>query len=218
MAKTNTSYIQSLKHPTPNVPVTDNNKEFNTIYTALYNHLSRLDFVQQKYNSLKREYSSISSSNNVKAELPSDLGISNDDLITIYKYIEKLCEEPYRTMLMNKKIPNRPTKPSNYSTLSKEEQNKSDIKIAKTDIKIRLMTYIKELVTTSSLYLNHNFRDYYMYICSYILFQYCKAHPNELTNIHFRFKSPKGLIIKNAKKIIQGGLYHRDPKTRNRHF
>lgn len=217
-SKQKPAFQDSIQVTTPNRPITDYNKNFSAIYNALYRHLSRLSFVQQKYHSLQQEYNSFSSSNTDTASLPLDLDLSDDDVITIYKYIEKLCKEPYITMLMDKKIPSRPAEPENYSQMSNEEQQKYIEQLAKADIKIRLMTYLKELVSASSLYLNHSFRDYYMYICSYILFQYSKSHSNELTNIHFRFKSPRGLIIKIAKKIILDGYYHRDPKTRNRFF
>lgn len=205
------SFKDTIQVPVQHPEVIDYEKEFKETYNNLFEFLSKLDFVQEKYRTIQQTNSLTAKPDSTKKNHPTDLGISDDEIVIIYKYLEKLCKEPFRTLLNSKKIPSRPTKPENFSQLSKEEQKKYNDKLAKTDIKIRLMTYIRELVNNTSLFLDHEFRNYYINLCSFILISYCKTHSNELTEIQFRFKSPKGLIIKTAKNIIISGTYDRSP-------
>ena len=75
------------------------------------------------------------------------------------------------------------------------------------------MYYIKELVDKFLYYYNPKSREYFINLCTNLLLQYSESHPEEITNIHFRFKSPKGLATKCGKNIILNSHFERDPQT-----
>lgn len=183
-------------------------EEFEKIYSELFEYLKKIDF-----NSLKTNYK-VNKSNYKKNPNSEnfELQLTDDVCVQIEKYIKLLSQPKYEKFLAKKIISNRSSMPNN-SDLSEKDKQLYERKLADEDLTIRLMVYIKELVMQYNVYHNHDIRYYYINMCAAIFLSYCRTHPLEQTKIHFRFKSPKGLITKLAKNIILNGTYERNPET-----
>lgn len=184
-------------------------QNLNGFYYEFLNYLKELDFnkfktktpiTAQNYKSLDRN------KDDSKVELP------DSDLLEISKYIKILSQPKYKKFLDKIEIPNRPEKPANLEENSPELEEYNQ-KLQEADLTIRLMVYIKELVNISLTYSNHDTRNYYTYLCTLILLSYVRKRPGEKVSIHFRFKSPKGIILKSAKNIILNSTFERNPET-----
>lgn len=147
---------------------------------------------------------------NDKAEL------SDEEVRAIIDRIKLLSSPKYLKYLKEKEIPNRSTKP-NFSGLSEKEraikESNYSKQLADEEKNIKCMYYIKELVDKFLYYYNPKSREYFINLCTNLLLQYSESHPEEITNIHFRFKSPKGLATKCGKNIILNSHFERDPQT-----
>ena len=181
--------------------------EFNSIYKKFLNYLRSIDFESifpnpkttlSNYTDLSKENTTIQN------------GLSDDQISSIIDYIKRLSASPYKKYTLEKKIPILSCASENSDSNIKSEDNNQQEK-NKTDIK--LMTYIKELLNKYLVYNDESIRNYHINLCATILLQYCQSHPLELTKIHFRFKSPKGLVEKLAKTIIRDGHFEIDPDT-----
>ena len=182
---------------------------FNGIYYEFLDYLRELDFNQFKTKTpiTAQNYKSIE-----KNKDNSKIKLSDEALLKISKYIQILSQPKYKSFLDKIEIPNRPEKPANLKENSQEleEYNK---KLQKSDMTIRLMVYIKELVNISLTYSNHDTRNYYTYLCTLILLSYVRKRPGEKVSIHFKFKYSKSIILKKTKNIILNGTFERNPET-----
>lgn len=212
MNNNNSNFQESLKYD-----INKDRNTFNSVYSELFSYLKQLDIPSQKKEPSITKESYLS---NIPVD-NSNFELSNFACIKIEQYIKTLSNPKYKKFLDNKKIPSRSAKPD-FSNLDEKEKNKQisifEKKLAEEDINIRLMTYIKELVKQYLIYHDHDIRRYHINLCTHILLSYCRTHPLEHTNIHFRFKSPKGLITKLAKNIILDGHFERNPKTQTDEF
>ena len=128
-------------------------------------------------------------------------------LLAIEDYIIELSKPQYKEYLENLEIPSRPAKSSSTDESLYEEELK------KYDLDIKCRHYIKELISVYSIYHNHQNRNYFFALCSHLSSSYSRRNPDEEIHVVFRFKSPKGLILKLAKNIFLNGYFHRDPLT-----
>lgn len=170
---------------------------FERVYLSLLNYLRTLDF-----NSLLSNDNDLSLSKEELFKLEEEKLLK---FVKIDRYIKFLSDSKYRTYLDRKIIPNR----SVNSVLS----NSSNNLVITEEKDIRFMYFIRELIHQYAIYEDHNIRDYYLKLCSALLLSYTNSHPLEETTIHFRFKSPKGLIEKLANNIIINGTFEKDPTT-----
>ena len=171
--------------PTPEVENYEEN--FNRFFNSLLDILKSIDFEQFKEQNW--------------------ITLPDETLLSIEDYIIELSKPEYKNFLKKIKIPNRPTKSPNNKETDFEK------KLKESDFNIRCMYYIKELIFVYSIYHNHQNRNYFFALCSHITAAYSRRHPDEDIQVVFRFKSPKGLILKLAKKIFLKGYFHRDPST-----
>lgn len=171
--------------PTPKIENYED--KFNHFFNSLLNLLKSIDFEQFK----ERNW----------------ITLPDETLLNIEDYIIELSKPEYKNFLEKIKIPNRPTQ--------SPKVNESDFekKLKESDINIRCIYYIKELIFIYSIYHNHQNRNYFFALCSHIAAAYSRMNPDEDIQIVFRFKSPKGLILKLARNIFLKGYFHRDPST-----
>ena len=196
--KEDTNFKEKIKIDTSksNTPKNDE-LIFERVYLSLLNYLRTLDF-----NSLLSNDNDLSLSKEELFKLEEEKLLK---FVKIDRYIKFLSDSKYRTYLDRKIIPNR----SVNSVLS----NSSNNLVITEEKDIRLMYFIRELIHQYAIYEDHDIRDYYLKLCSALLLSYTNSHPLEETTIHFRFKSPKGLIEKLANNIIIKGTFEKDPTT-----
>lgn len=188
-------------------------EKFNKTYNKFLSYLKTINFTSI-FPSTK------ATANNYKDLIIQDNSskneLSDENVSIIIKFIDFLSSPKYKKYWDKKTIPNRSSEP-NYENLTENKKSKIKSQYEKTleqeDTNIRLMTYINELHKKYLIYKDHSIRNYYINLCTSILLQYSKSHPQEIAKIHFRFKSPKGLATKLAKNIIVNGHYERNPKT-----
>ena len=192
-------------------------ESFNTIFNNLISYLNTIDFDSMsstpKLNTKNYKYAP----KKVKFTTP----LTIEQLSQIEQYIIALSKPGYQKFLDQIIIPSRPIKP-NLSSIPEDQRDKIlqeyQSKLYNAEKEIKLKTFIKELVKNYQIYNNDYIKEYYVYLCTTILLSYCEDHPYENTKIHFRFKSPSGIITKLATNIILNGSFEYDPKSQTDKF
>ena len=202
-------FKQSLKIENTN---STDKANFEKIYSELLNFLKTVNFEKLAQN----DKINLKNYKLEKKEDDDEKELSDEEIISIIDKINILSSPQYLRYLKEKEIPDRSKKPS-YDNLSAEEKSVAESnyseQLANEEKTIKCMYYIKELADKFLFYYDPKIREYFINLCTHILLQYSESHTEEITNIHFRFKSPKSLATKCAKNIMINSHFERDPQT-----
>lgn len=186
----------------------DNDSEkFFKVYSELLEYLKTINFNKcfQAQKANIKNYKTLNSKNE-----PSESALSDETVYNIISYINFLSAPKYEKYWDKITIQKRSPEPD-YSGLSETDklnaQARYKEKLQQVETDIRLKTYINALYQKLQIYQDHNIREYFINLCATILLYYSKSHPKEITKMHFRFKSQKGLAIKLAERIIIKGHF-----------
>lgn len=159
-----------------------------------------------KYNEFLEYLKTVHSS---KLLNPEKQHFENNDVpeyfLNIVNYIEELSTPENFKYLLGKKIPSRTSK--------SDASNMTDEQLKDEEIEIKLMYYIKELVTSYQIYDNHSIRNYFINLCTHILGTYSRQNPDETAELYYRFKSIIGLILKLYKNVVLNSTFEWNPET-----
>lgn len=164
-------------------------QEFINIYDEFFRYLQTLDFEKLNKN----------------VDDPDENLMKVQQIRTIVHYARKLSASKYKNYLEEKTIPNRTSEP-NYDNLSGVQKEMAQFEYHKKleieERNIKIQYFMKELIKKYSIYYDPSIRNYYLYLSSLILLQYCKSHPLEKTTVHCRIKSPLGIVHKLIQRVI----------------
>lgn len=173
-------------------------QEFINLYDEFFRYLQGIEFLDYLDHYKKSEENDT-----------IQCSFTEEQFFNIIFYLELICKKSEYIQLLNEKeIPDRSNDETDYSSLTSEEKENAKIRhqkqLAEEEKNIRIQYYIKDIVHNHLIYHNESIRKFFTFSSGLTLMQFCESDFSYMNppTIHFRFKSPKELLIKSARNIF----------------